>query len=311
MPTVFCLMGPTAIGKSDLAIRLAQLLPIEIISVDSALVYQGMNIGTAKPDAQQLAQVPHHLINVLRPDQAYSAGAFCRDALSLIEAIQARQKIPLLVGGTMLYFKSLQQGIAALPEVPMVTRHALLEELQDRGLAALYQELQGCDPELAQQLHPHDQQRITRGLEVYRTTGQMLSSFQKNLKKQSVKHFVNCVIWPQQRLQLQQRINQRFAAMLQHGLIEEVRTLRQNYALDIQMNAMRAVGYRQVWQYLEGELNHAELLEQGAAATRQLAKRQLTWLRSWPEAIGFSDADPLLLVKLQATLLHYLGPNND
>ena len=300
--TVFCLMGPTAIGKSDLALRLAETLPIEIVSVDSALIYRHMDIGTAKPDSAMLAKTPHHLINIINPDQHYSAGAFCRAAVDAIEAIFARQKIPLLVGGTMLYFKSLQQGILDAPSVPLEVRQQLLTECENHGLAALYAELSRTDPLLAAKLHPHDQQRILRGLEVYRSTGQCLSLFQKAVKKQAFIHFDNLIILPEDRGGLQTRINQRFKIMLEQGFIEEVQALRANFSLNEQMNSMRSVGYRQVWQYLDGELTEEALIEQGSAATRQLAKRQLTWLRTWPEAQFFYDTDSLLLAKLSLSI---------
>lgn len=311
VPAVICLMGPTAIGKSDVALRLARELPVEIISVDSAMIYKGMDIGTAKPDRQHLLDTPHHLIDILEPNQSYSAGAFCHDAMLLIEQIQARQKIPLLVGGTMLYFKALQQGIAEMPIIPVTVRDALRAELQAVGLPVLYQELSRVDPAWARCVHSNDQQRILRGLEVYRTTGQLLSLFQKGSKKQEVIDPVNLVIWPRDRVQLQKRINQRFDSMLTMGFVKEVESLRERYELDSDVNSMRAVGYRQVWQYLDGEIQLSQLAEQGSAATRQLAKRQLTWLRSWPVSIGLVDDDPQLLSKLISIIHSNLGKKYD
>lgn len=300
--TVFCLLGPTAIGKSDLAIRLAETLPIEIISVDSALIYRDMNIGTAKPDQASLQKIPHHLIDIVAPNQPYSAGSFCTDALQAIEAVSLRGNIPLLVGGTMLYYKSLQQGIVEAPTVPVELRLALAEEWLSQGPEALYAQLSRIDPVLAQRLHPHDKQRILRGLEVYRATGQLLSLFQKAVRKQEFIRFINLIIWPQCRLTLQQRIDARFKVMINQGFIEEVQALRATYPLDASMNSMRAVGYRQVWQYLDGELTLERLIEQGSAATRQLAKRQLTWLRQWPDSEVFNDDDPLLFEQLLASI---------
>lgn len=298
---VIALLGPTAIGKSDLALQLARLMPVEIISVDSAMIYKGMNIGSAKPAPEELQLVPHHLIDILTPDQPYSVGAFYRDAEVLIEQIQARQKIPLLVGGTMLYFKALQQGLAELPVVPAPIRQALQQHMLDKGLASLYQELIEVDPVLAARLHSNDQQRILRGLEIYRTTGQRLSLLQKASKKQDIIDS-NLIIWPYDRIRLQQRIDQRFDAMLEQGLIEEVEALQLRYNLDNQSNSMRSIGYCQVAQYLQGELNYEALKDQGRAATRQLAKRQLTWLRSWPQGVYFRDDDPQLLTKLSQSI---------
>lgn len=304
--TVFCLMGPTAIGKTDLALRLSETLPIEIISVDSALVYQHMNIGTAKPDKACLASVQHHLIDILKPDEQYSAGAFCRDALIAMEKIDCANKIPFLVGGTMMYFKSLQQGIVDAPSIPVDVRACLNEEWLKRGSEALYAELMCIDPPLAAKLHPNDQQRILRGLEVYRATGQCLSLFQKAIRKQELIRYINLIVLPRSRLKLQQRIDERFKGMLNKGFIEEVQGLRASYDLTASMNSMRAVGYRQAWQYLDGELNLTQLIEQGSAATRQLAKRQLTWLRSWPDGHVFEDEQPDLMLKLTETVQSYL-----
>lgn len=294
----FCLLGPTAIGKSDLAIQLAEKQPVEIISVDSALVYRHMDIGTAKPSETIRQGIPHHLINIINPDQQYSAGAFKRDASAIMETIWAAEKTPLLVGGTMLYFKSLQQGLLDVPSIPLIIREALNAQWLSEGGSTLYRELQRIDPALAMKLHANDKQRILRGLEVYRATGQVLSLFQKALRKQEFIRYINLIILPEQRLTLHERIDKRFKAMLNAGFIEEVQMLRANFALSASMNAMRAVGYRQVWQYLDGELNFDELIATGSAATRQLAKRQLTWLRTWPQALFFVDSDPDLLKKL-------------
>lgn len=307
---VIALLGPTAIGKSDLALQLADLMPVEIISVDSAMIYKGMNIGSAKPTTQDLQRVPHHLIDILDPHWPYSAGTFCRDALALIEQIRARQKIPLLVGGTMLYFKALQQGLAEMPAIPVAIRHALQQDMLAKGLETLYQELVEVDPELAARLHGNDQQRIIRGLEIFRATGQRLSLLQKAPKKQGIINS-NFIIWPYDRTRLQLTIDQRFDAMLEQGLVEEVETLLKRYPLDNQSNSMRSIGYRQVWQYLQGELDWQALRDQGRAATRQLAKRQLTWLRTWPQGLYFRDDDPQLLTKLCQSIQALLGANHE
>lgn len=282
-PAVF-LMGPTASGKTALAQHLAERWPFEVISVDSALVYRDMDIGTAKPDAEFLRQLPHHLIDIRNPDQSYSAAEFRRDALSLMHDISSGGKIPLLVGGTMLYFKVLYEGIAELPPADPDIRAQILADAEQLGWQAMHRRLQTIDPQAAAALHPNHSQRIQRALEVYFATGETLSSHQA---RQSAEPFpfrvAQLALWPDDRAQLHALIEGRFAQMLEQGLIEELQQLRQKYSLHQNMAAMRAVGYRQVWAYLEGEIDRAQLLATGTAATRQLAKRQLTWLRKWPD----------------------------
>jgi tRNA dimethylallyltransferase len=275
------LMGPTAAGKTDLAIALTEQLPCRIISVDSAMVYRGLNIGTAKPTAELLAQVPHALIDICDPSEAYSAARFRHDALQIIEECRQKEQIPLLVGGTGLYFRALQQGLSELPSADPALRDQLHQQLQDHGSLVLHQQLAEIDPDAAQRIHPHDPQRIQRALEVYYLTGQPISEWYRQQTQLSpLKSVKKLVIAPQQRALLHDKIAVRFRQMLHDGLIDEVQGLYQRGDLHAGLPAMRAVGYRQVWQYLAGELSYSELPEKAIVATRQLAKRQLTWLRS-------------------------------
>ena len=278
---VYALLGPTASGKSALALEAAEKLPFEIVSMDSALVYRGMDIGTAKPNAAQRARVPHHLIDLIDPDEGYSAGRWRRDALSKIREIAGRSKIPLLVGGTMLYYHSLTGGLDALPPADAHVRAEIDAEAARRGWPALHAELERIDARTAQRLAPNDAQRIQRALEVWRLTGRPLSSLQGGARQDLPFELKGLALVPE-RAVLHERIAKRFDAMLGLGLIDEVRGLRQRYRLSAVMPSMRAVGYRQVWEYLEGRYDEAALREKGVAATRQLAKRQLTWLRSFP-----------------------------
>lgn len=278
---VYALLGPTASGKSALALEAAEKLPFEIVSMDSALVYRGMDIGTAKPSAAQRARVPHHLIDLIDPDEAYSAGRWRRDALSKIREIAGRSKIPLLVGGTMLYYHSLTGGLDALPPADTHVRAEIDAEAARRGWPALHAELERIDARTAQRLAPNDAQRIQRALEVWRLTGRPLSSQQGGARQDLPFELKGLALVPE-RAVLHERIAKRFDAMLGLGLVDEVQGLRQRYRLSAVMPSMRAVGYRQVWEYLEGRYDKAALREKGVAATRQLAKRQLTWLRSFP-----------------------------
>lgn len=278
---VYALLGPTASGKSALALEAAEKLPFEIVSMDSALVYRGMDIGTAKPSAAQRARVPHHLIDLIDPDEAYSAGRWRRDALSKIREIAGRSKIPLLVGGTMLYYHSLTGGLDALPPADAQVRAEIDAEAARRGWPALHAELERIDARTAQRLAPNDAQRIQRALEVWRLTGRPLSSLQGGARQDLPFELKGLALVPE-RAVLHERIAKRFDAMLGLGLVDEVQGLRQRYRLSAVMPSMRAVGYRQVWEYLEGRYDRAALREKGVAATRQLAKRQLTWLRSLP-----------------------------
>lgn len=290
-PKVICLMGPTAAGKTDLAIEWLERYPCEIVSVDSALVYRGMDIGTAKPDAETLARAPHRLINIIDPSQAYSAADFYRDAQQEIEQILAKDKIPLLVGGTMLYFQALQKGLSPLPSADATIRADLEQQILEQGLAALYNELQKVDPVAADKIKATDKQRIQRALEVYRLTGQPLSVLQQVKPALLPYRFINTAVIPESRPLLHERIAQRFDQMLAQGFIEEVEELKSRPELHSNLPSMRAVGYRQVWQYLAGEIDKQTMRDKGIIATRQLAKRQLTWLRQWPDlqmAVDFS-----------------------
>jgi tRNA dimethylallyltransferase len=300
-PAIF-LMGPTASGKTGVAVELAQTLPVEIISVDSALVYRDMDIGTAKPDAATLARAPHHLIEIIDPTEAYSAAAFRRDALRLMHDITHRGRIPLLVGGTMLYFKALREGLSDLPQSDPVVRAALDAEIAQHGIKHLHKQLAMVDAETAARLKQTDTQRIQRAMEIYRITGQPMSALiNKSLSRERGERseggaadwgegelpyrVIPIALVPSDRSVLHARIATRFSAMLGQGLVDELRGLREKYPLQPNMTSMRCVGYRQAWQFMEGEINEAQLLETGIAATRQLAKRQLTWLRSMPENI--------------------------
>ncbi len=278
-------MGPTASGKTALAVSLVARFPLEIISVDSALVYRGMDIGTAKPDAATLARAPHHLLDIRDPTDAYSAAAFCDDARRLMADIVARGKVPLLVGGTMLYFRALLQGLDDLPRADAALRKELEAEAAVRGWPALHAELAAVDPATAARLAPNDSQRIGRALEIFRLTGTPMSALLDRAQSELPYRVLQLALIPSDRAVLHQRIAARFDAMLADGLLDEVETLRRSDALNADLPSMRAVGYRQAWACLDGEIDLKGLREQGIAATRQLAKRQLTWLRSWPGAV--------------------------
>lgn len=280
-PVVY-LLGPTASGKSGAALWLAERFPLEIVSVDSALIYRGMDIGTAKPSAAERALVPHHLIDILEPEEAYSAARFVADARQAISAIQARGRIPLLTGGTMLYFKALRDGLDDLPAADERVRLELEAEAARRGWPGLYAELAQVDPETAARLAPTDAQRIQRALEVWRVSGRPLSSFFARTTT-AAPGVLELGLEPSDRAVLHERIAARFDAMLAHGLIEEVENLRQRPGINPRLPSMRAVGYRQVWAYLDRTIDREELRAQGIAATRQLAKRQITWLRQFPK----------------------------
>ena len=286
-PACLALAGPTASGKTAAALAIASVLPVEIISVDSALVYRGMDVGTAKPDAQELAAVPHHLIDIRDPLQAYSAAEFVRDATQLVQDIRARGKHPLLVGGTMLYFKALFDGIDDMPPADAAVRAQIEAEAQALGWPALHAELQRVDPATAARLPPGDSQRIQRALEVFRLTGQPLSSFHTrddNSQPSAAARATTLIsLEPTDRAWLHERIARRFDTMLAAGLLDEVQRLRARGDLHADLPSMRCVGYRQAWEALDGTAPMSELRERGIAATRQLAKRQITWLRSMPQ----------------------------
>ena len=278
-------MGPTAAGKTPLAVSLAERFPLEIISVDSALVYRGMDIGTAKPDAATLARAPHHLLDIRDPTDAYSAAAFCDDARRLMADIVARGRVPLLVGGTMLYFRALLQGLDDLPRADPALRKKMEIDAATRGWPALHADLAQIDPATAARLAPNDSQRIGRALEIFQLSGTPMSALLDRASSALPYRVLQLALVPSDRAVLHRRIAARFDAMLAEGLLDEVKILRQTYLLNANLPAMRAVGYRQAWAYLDGEIDLGELREQGIAATRQLAKRQLTWLRSWPDAV--------------------------
>ncbi len=276
---VLILTGPTGSGKSDWAMRLAQQWPVEIISVDSAQVFRGMDIGTAKPGAAARAAVPHHLLDILDPAQAYSAGQFARDAAALIEQIRARGRIPLLVGGTMLYLKALRQGIAKLPRGSLAVREAIDAMAALQGWPALHARLVRLDPVAAHRIHPNDAQRIQRALEVCELTGETLSQLQAHSPAALQEPAAAWALVPEPRRVLHERIAMRFNQMMTQGFLEEVRGLYARGNLSAEHASMRAVGYRQLWEHCDGRITLAEAVERGMAATRQLAKRQLTWLR--------------------------------
>lgn len=281
-PWAIFLMGPTAAGKTDTAIALHERLGHELISVDSAMVYRGMDIGSAKPSAAELARAPHRLIDLRDPTEPYSAVDFRQDALNEMRQISAAGKVPLLVGGTMLYYKHLVEGVANMPAADPVIRERLAAQRQAEGLEALHQALMNVDPISAQRIHPNDPQRLMRALEVYYASGRPMSELWKEQQPETFPwRVLSIALSPNDRSVLHARIEKRFTAMLSEGLIDEVAALKKRDDLHIDLPAMKSVGYRQVWEYLDGEYDYAALKERGVIATRQLAKRQLTWLRSW------------------------------
>jgi tRNA dimethylallyltransferase len=303
LPPAIFLMGPTASGKTGVAVELAQRLPVELISVDSALVFRDMDIGTAKPDAATLARAPHHLIDIIDPTEAYSAAAFRHDALRLMADITARGKIPLLVGGTMLYFKALREGLSELPQAAPAVRAELDAEIAAYGIEALHEKLAEVDPEAAARLAPADTQRIQRAMEVYRITGSPMSELLKQQTQHVLPYDVTSIaLVPSERSVLHQRIATRFQQMFKDGLIEELHALRDKYPLHRDMTSMRCVGYRQAWQFMDGEISEGQLMETGIAATRQLAKRQLTWLRSMPDNVEIDCLSDDLFRQVSDTL---------
>jgi tRNA dimethylallyltransferase len=305
--TVICLMGPTASGKSNLAMALAAQLPIDIISVDSAMVYQGMDIGTAKPTLVEQQRHPHQLIDLCDPKTPYSAGKFYQDAIAAIEHSHQQRRLPLLVGGTMLYFHVLQRGFSDLPTADPVWRDKLQQQAQEIGWPAMHARLQQIDPTAAAQIKANDAQRIQRALEVYYVTQQSLSDLQTSRRLTVLPYrFINIIVAPKERAQLHQRITQRFHHMLDAGFIAEVKGLYDRGDLSADLSALRTVGYRQIWAYLAGEYDEAMMIEKALTATRQLAKRQLTWLRRWTDAVWFDSEDADLLNHV----LTYLNEKN-
>lgn len=287
---IVCLMGPTGSGKSDLSVKLAEMIPCEIISVDSAMIYRGMDVGTAKPSKDILKKVPHHLIDIRDPSEKYSAAEFRRDVVKLINEIQARNKMPLLVGGTMLYFHALQQGLSEMPSADEKIREKISSEAKKLGWSKLHERLSQVDPDAARKIHANDAQRIQRALEVYEITGKPISALQnRDVNDKLLSRVINFALGSIDRSILYERIAKRFDDMLDHGLIDEVQKLYDRGDLNSDMPSMRAVGYRQVWQYLSGEIDCETMRAKAIAATRQLAKRQLTWLKSWPDLIWVDE----------------------
>lgn len=278
-PRCVCLTGPTACGKSALALALAERFPIEIVSMDSALVYRGMDIGTAKPAVDVRTSLPHHLIDILDPADTYSAGRFRSDALDAIAAIEARGRLPLVVGGTLLYLRALRGGLAPLPGRDAAVREALDAEAAAAGWPALHRRLESVDPEAAARIAPNDRQRIQRALEVHALTGQPMTALQASTDPPDSPSILTFALAPAERAELAARIERRFDAMVEAGFIAEVRRLRARGDLGPGKPSMRCVGYRQIWGYLDGEYDWPEARSRALAATRQLAKRQITWLR--------------------------------
>jgi tRNA dimethylallyltransferase len=302
-PFVIFIMGPTASGKTDLAVELYNKLNCEIISVDSALVYRGMDIGTAKPDKELLAKVPHRLIDICDPAESYSAAQFLDDANNAIKEIQDKNKIPVLVGGTGLYFRALEQGLAELPEANYRIRARLESEGESEGWHSLHNRLSKIDPEAAARINENDPQRIQRALEVYEITGETMSSLLSEGRKRAFPFPIKKIILsPEDRSILHERVKQRFIQMLDSGLIEEVENLYRRGDLSLSLPSMRMVGYRQVWRYLDGQTNYEEMQEHAIIATRQLAKRQITWCRSETDANWFDPQESGILSKILENL---------
>ncbi|RTE86798.1 MULTISPECIES: tRNA (adenosine(37)-N6)-dimethylallyltransferase MiaA [Gammaproteobacteria] len=285
---VICISGPTAAGKTSLAMELFDRFPCEIVSVDSALIYRGMDIGTAKPTAEELERYPHHLVNILDPLESYSAADFASDAETLIHDIRARGNTPVLVGGTMLYYKALLAGMSQLPTANQEVRQEIQERADSLGWQVLYDELKAFDPTSAERIHPNDPQRLMRALEVYKLSGKSLTELTAEQKPGLALPTWQIAVAPQDRSILHKRIEQRFDLMLADNFQQEVEALRARGDLHLDLPSMRCVGYRQMWQYLDGEMDYDTMREKGIIATRQLAKRQMTWLRSWP-ALNWID----------------------
>lgn len=299
-PLLLCVMGPTASNKSDFALRLHQLLPVDIISVDSALVYRGLDIGTAKPTWQQRQDVPHRLIDIRDPMQVYSAAEFRGDALQAIAQSVQVGRIPLLVGGTMLYFKALLQGLACLPAADTRVRQQLEQQAASVGWPALHQQLAQVDPLAAGRIHPHDTQRVSRALEVFLLTGRPLTELIQQTDRPIPYQIKQVALVPLDRTEHHRQIEQRFQQILAAGFEQEVHTLWQRGDLHRDLPALRAVGYRQMWRYLEGEISQQQMIYQAICATRQLAKRQMTWLKRWPDRQWLDSSQ--LAVALQSVV---------
>ncbi|BBG60334.1 tRNA dimethylallyltransferase [Providencia rustigianii] len=293
-PDAIFLMGPTASGKTALAIELRKHLPVEIISVDSALIYRGMDIGTAKPNEEELSQAPHRLIDILDPSQPYSAADFRRDALNAMDEITSQGKIPLLVGGTMLYFKALLEGLSPLPSASPEIRETIEQIAHEQGWGEIHRRLAEVDPVAAARIHPNDPQRLSRALEVYLISGQTLTEMTQTAGTELPYNVFQFAIEPQDRKILHERIERRFHLMLEAGFENEVRALYQRGDLHVDLPSIRCVGYRQMWSYLDGEIDYDEMVYRGICATRQLAKRQVTWLRGWDNVHRLDSEQPQL-----------------
>jgi tRNA dimethylallyltransferase len=308
-PVVF-LMGPTCAGKTALAVELVQQLPLAIVSVDSAMVYRGMDIGTAKPDAPTLARAPHRLIDIRDPAQSYSAAEFRTDALAVIAEIHAAGRVPLLVGGTGLYFRAFERGLSPMPPADPGVRADLQAQAAEHGWPALHARLAGLDPEAAARIHPNDPQRIQRALEVHALTGLSLSEWWRRQAGEASGHAIHkLVLCPAERGELHQRAERRFTDMLQAGFLDEVERLRTRGDLDPALPSMRVVGYRQAWCHLEGALDRAAMVHAAVTATRQLAKRQLTWLRREEGAVWLDSCDRRHIDELRRRVEHILNPH--
>ncbi|BBN80619.1 tRNA dimethylallyltransferase [Pseudoalteromonas sp. A25] len=299
---VITLMGPTAAGKTALAIELCQHLDTEVVSVDSALVYKGMDIGTAKPDADELALAPHHLIDIIDPLESYSVADFRKDACRHIDALHQQGKVPILVGGTMMYFKGLIDGLSPLPEADPGIRAQLEIEANQLGWPELHKQLTYIDPQAAEKISENDSQRINRALEVYRISGKTMTELQQQKQAPLPYEFHQFAIAPSDRKVLHQRIEQRFQIMLDQGFKNEVLTLYQREDLHPDLPSIRCVGYRQMWEHLAGECDYEQMVFKGVAATRQLAKRQLTWLRGWPQLTWLETNDQQNLQRVLTSL---------
>jgi len=295
-------MGPTASGKTALAMALCDALPCDIVSVDSALIYRDMDIGTAKPTDEELAKYPHRLINLRDATESYSAADFCHDALAEIEKIRANNRIPLLVGGTMMYFKSLIEGISPLPAANSDIRQQIEAEAEQSGWQAMHEKLQNVDSVSAERIHPNDPQRITRALEVFRLTGKSLTQLTEKKGAKLEGDILQLAITPKERSTLHARIELRYQQMIEQGFEQEVINLKKRDDLNENLPSIRCVGYRQMWQYLNGEFDHKEMVFRGVCATRQLAKRQLTWLRSWQNLHWLTTDDKTNLAQVLALI---------
>jgi tRNA dimethylallyltransferase len=286
-PKVLLLMGATATGKTDLALEISRYFEVEIISVDSALIYRGMNIGTAKPEAEILQSVPHHLVDIIDPAEAYSVWDFVQQSRRLVDEINARGRIPLLVGGTMMYCNAFERGLNRLPEANPALRQRLDQEAQQKGWPAMHDKLAEVDPVTASRIRPTDAQRIQRALEVYQLAGVTLSQLHQQESTAYAGQIEKIILAANDRAELHRRIEARFLNMLEQGFVEEVKSLKSRADLNLSLPSMRCVGYRQLWQFLDGELSRQEMIDKGVAATRQLAKRQITWLRKQSQENAF------------------------